>query len=230
MRINKLTITGADNSVGVDTLRVASILFPFIEWGILFSSQLRPRYPTKSYVDDLSQHSDLNLSAHFCGWYANEVLEQKNYELITRLSPNFKRVQLNYNFGKSSRYNLDGLFNFANSYSEKDIILQYNKSNAETLNHFVAINILPRNIHFLHDSSGGRGTVIERILPTIGNQYTGYAGGLNPDNIESICDMISGDEDDFEVWIDLESGVRTEDQFDVDKMCRILQSVVKYIK
>ena len=171
----------------------------------------------------------LTLSAHFCGWWAKQVLEEKNYSLVDNLHQDFKRVQLNYNFRNSANHNLIPLLNYANENPNRAIILQYNKSNAEILGNFVNNNQLPHNIHFLYDSSGGRGTEIERIDITIGHQYTGYAGGLNPDNVERICQMIVDDFEQVDTWIDLETGARTNDEFDLDKVRDITLKTSKFI-
>lgn len=237
MKITKLTITGADNKTNQSDLVELSEKYPFIEWAILFSKTKagEPRYPSPEYITQLVEETDIPLAAHFCGWWAKEVLENKNYDLIRYLPDNFQRVQLNYNFKNSVGYKLADLLVFAlELLAEKPdmaIILQYNKSNAEELGKFVNhfSDVLPHNIHFLYDASGGRGTVIERIDVTIGRQYTGYAGGINPENIEKICQMIVDDMEPVNTWVDLETGARTDDEFDLDKVEDIAQKASKFI-
>jgi phosphoribosylanthranilate isomerase len=230
MKINKLTITGADDKVHQSELISLSKEYNFIEWAILFTKTKigEPRYPTEKYIDTLINDSRFKLAAHFCGWYAKQVLEESNFELISKLPDNFERVQLNYNFKHSTGYDLDKLLEFAKSNQSRAIILQYNKSNEEVLKEF-ATKDLPSNIHFLYDSSGGNGKEIERIGTSIGNQYTGYAGGITPDNVEKICNMIQDDGEQVETWIDLESGVRTNNEFDLIKAVQIIETVNKFI-
>lgn len=231
MKINKLTITGPDDKVDQSKLVELSQEFPFIEWAILFSKakEGQTRYPSREYIDRLTSETQIPLAAHFCGWWAKEVLENKNYELITSVSDKFKRIQLNYNFRNSVGFKLIPLNEFVSTLENKAIILQYNKSNAEVLTRFVNEETLPSNIHFLYDASGGRGTEIERIEATIGNQYTGYAGGITPDNVERICQMITDDSEQVNTWVDLETGARTNDEFDLDKVRDIALKASKFI-
>lgn len=224
MKINRVTITGADNETKYVDLLSMQKLYPFVEWGILFSKKEgSQRFPSQ---DIIKKFTSLNLSAHFCGWYSKEVLQNQNFDLIRNLGSDFKRVQLNYNFKFSKGWDLKPVLEFCNNYKEKSIIFQYNKSNKDILDEFQT-NKLPSNIHFLYDSSGGRGTVIENIQPTFKN-YTGYSGGLDVNNVESICENItkSGTGD---VWIDMESGVRTNNEFDMSKVEKVLQKTSFFI-
>jgi len=228
MKINKLTITGADDATNQDSLLDFSNNFGFVEWGILFSKTKlgEKRYPTLKYINSLPK--ELNLSAHFCGWWAKEILENKNYHLINELAPNFKRIQLNYNFKHSTGYKLFSLLTYLNEHPDRSVILQYNNSNSTELDRLLQED-LPQNLHFLYDSSGGRGTTIERIDVSLGSSYTGFSGGLNPDNMSTICTMVVEDAEEVDVWLDLETGVRTEDVFDLVKVKSVLETTHKFI-
>jgi len=51
----------------------------------------------------------------------------------------------------------------------------------------------------------------------------GYAGGLNPDNIEQELIKIEAVVGDAEIWIDMESGIRNKkDELDLEKCERVL--------
>lgn len=229
MNINRVTITGADDKVDPRFLLRLTDEYPFVEWGILFSKpkEGQQRYPSDHWVQHLLEYG-LPLSAHFCGWYAREVLEKANTGIITKLSKQFNRIQLNYNFKRSSKHNLIPILRYAEKHPDRSIILQYNKSNAETLNKFM-VNGLPENIHFLYDSSGGRGTEIQSISDPIGKQYTGYSGGIHSKNISRICAWIYKHNSKCDAWIDLESGARTNNEFDLKKVQHILQDVKGYM-
>lgn len=75
---------------------------------------------------------------------------------------------------------------------------------------------------WLYDRSGGHGIVPEKFPPGP-NYMVGYAGGINPDNVLDILDKI---EANYPFWIDMETGVRDEnDKFDlnnVEKICKLV--------
>ena len=74
----------------------------------------------------------------------------------------------------------------------------------------------------LLDASGGRGidTPID-VFPT--SRKIGYAGGLNPENIADKLSFLMENVKIGRFWIDMESGVRTNDWFDLDKVVRVLE-------
>jgi hypothetical protein len=229
MKINKVTITGIDNKIKYKDLSNFQDKYPFVEWGVLFSKNKEgeKRYPSMEYIKS-EFTGNLKLSAHFCGWWAREILEKQNFDLILSLPKQFKRVQLNYNFKNSKGWNLDKLASFCEENKDISIILQYNRSNQNYLNYFISKGI-PSNINFLYDSSGGNGKKIERIGETIPNHYTGYSGGIDSDNVESICEKIDIEIDKTDVWIDMESGVRTDNDLDLIKVEEVLEKCLNFI-
>lgn len=230
MKINRVTITGADGKNTYSELLDLQKQYPFVEWGILFSKSKAGsnRYPTLEHMEEQFT-GVLNLSAHFCGWYSKEVMENQNFDLITNLPKQFKRVQINYNFNNSEKWNLMDLMVYAMEHPERSIIFQYNENNANTLDVIIkGIRegyLLPPNIHFLHDASGGRGVKIQYAQEPFEN-YTGYSGGIDHENIGTICEQIFDSSNEKDVWIDMESGVRTNNEFDLEKV-RVVLDVVK---
>lgn len=232
MKINKVTITGADDSVSALGLKNLQDMYPFVEWGILFSKKeglFSKRYPHPDQRDSFVKQG-LNLSAHFCGWYAKQVLEEENFALIDNLPAEYKRAQLNYNFS-FGKFQLIKFFEWVHT-TDREIILQYNKSNASVIEKLLKKS-LANNLHILFDASGGRGKPMEAVIEPF-NQYTGYAGGIDPNNVEKICTMLTartwGKDVDKNVWIDLESGVRDEnDNFSLTKTLAVLDKAAIYI-
>jgi phosphoribosylanthranilate isomerase len=119
---------------------------------------------------------------------------------------------------------LDKLFDYVDV-KDFEVILQYNKNNSNFLETYLSQK-LPSNVNILFDSSGGRGTVIQNIQKPF-NNYTGYSGGINVENVEEICKKIVNHSNSSDVWIDLESGVRTDNNFDFVKANKIIDSVNK---
>lgn len=227
MKISKVTITGLDTIAEIERVLQLQKEFPFVEWGILFSSNLKGknRYPSAHVIEQIIKF-DIRLSAHFCGAWSKKVLENNNFDVIKHLSDNFKRVQVNYNFNNNQKWNLIPLSVFAHENRNREIILQYNENNKQVIDEFKGD--FPENINIVHDTSGGRGMEIKEVLPPFEN-FTGYAGGITDSNIDNICKMITEYPDDSKVWIDMESGVRTDDIFDLNKVNTVLNVCSKYI-
>ena len=76
--IDKVTITGADDSTDIRWMRSVSEKFPFAEWGILVSkSQMGGyRFPSLRWLGRLAQHqSELQTSVHVCGRWVRQICQ-----------------------------------------------------------------------------------------------------------------------------------------------------------
>jgi phosphoribosylanthranilate isomerase len=229
MILDRVTITGADDKTDRAELYAMWLLYPFVEWGVLFSKSKEgsPRYPTQTKISEVASF-DMPLSAHFCGWYSRSIMEEQNLRIIDNLPPNFKRIQLNYNFQKENNWRLKPIIDYAAHHPERSIIFQANQSNGAAIQ-LIRATMNSDNIHFLYDSSGGRGVELSNILPPF-ETYTGYSGGLHPGNVEAVVQKILNHKLKRNVWIDLESGVRTENNFDPGKANEVLQLCEQYIQ
>lgn len=79
----------------------------------------------------------------------------------------------------------------------------------------------------LFDPSGGRGIEAFRWpSPPIGC-HLGYAGGIKPDQIVDTLKEIGVVDSPF--WIDMESGVRTDDKFDLAKVRQVLEAAKPFV-
>lgn len=221
MKIDRVTITGADDKTDIGDLIALHHLYPLVEFGILFSGARggTQRYPLLSKAIEMGVRNIIPLSAHLCGAFAKQVLEKNDFSVIDNLI-GYDRIQLNYNFGKSSEWSFLPVVKYAETHPERSIIIQWNKSNREWLFGEVEDG-LPENIHFLYDSSGGRGVSITNIQDPLPN-YTGYSGGLHPGNISECLKSIEENKIDRNVWVDMESGIRTENEFDLQKVTDVL--------
>lgn len=242
MKLFHVTITGADDLVSPVQLLELSKEFPFIEWGILFSSNKRgqPRYPTLEWVDRLlDQSQEMNLSAHFCGEYAKKAIYNNHIDLPPVNNGSFKRIQINCpseDFHKANLAALSQARALSRSVNERfEYIFQYRDpmvdlGKAMELLEYNPIGGSPTPGCFalVYDPSGGRG--ITQTLwpkPLYGMRF-GYAGGLNPDNLETQLENIAAVAGEETVWIDMETGVRTENIFDLQKVRQVLTIAQKY--
>lgn len=230
MYVDKIMIAGVDETIDMDKLLMLEERFPFVEWGVLFSTNNgRPRYPSFDWIESFCQESWGYKSAHFCGKFSRNILEKGIMHEEAELFDSFDSVQLNYGFNYSKKWDLKNVEKLL-EVSERSVILQYNKGNAQHIDDFINSHENNKKLRVLYDASGGRGTEIESIeVPTWYN-YTGYAGGINPDNIERILKGIESLDIPRTVWVDLESGVRDDDNnFSFEKAYALLSKAEGYI-
>lgn len=224
MNINRVTITGADDAVKIFDLMRITRRFPFVEWGILFGANEEvPRFPSWGWVEALTKQLDKNnLAAHLCGKHSRFLLEKHKWETLLRYDQ-FGRLQINYNFKKAAEETFAEFVGHMSSMRRHDlgVIFQINDNNRWT------VISMPQQdwMHNLYDASGGRGKKIAKLAPPF-KCYTGYAGGIGPDNIGEICNIILTMPYGVGVWIDMESAVRDENNcLDLDKVEFVLETV-----
>lgn len=234
MKLFHVTITGADDGVeDPQELLHLSEEFPFVEWGILFSvpKQGTDRYPSASWLQKLNSVCNIalethgkvpNLSAHLCGVYAKNVI-YKNEVMLS--SNHFKRVQLNLPQKDFHKTDLENLYSFAQStYPDIEWLFQYRgQEDDHKVEEMIKFNSGKGVFGVVYDISGGQGISPDAWPKPFSTIRTGYAGGLNPDNLEEQLNQIACVVDDQPVWIDMETGVRTDNKFDLSKVRRCLE-------
>lgn len=229
MKLKYVTITGIDERTNLDRLQELGQKYPFAEFGVLMSydwSLNGHRFPNPDILKSLKDRR-LNLSAHFCGKMAIDVM---NHELFKTFSIGngyldiFRRCQLNLN--ASGRFEeLRKIRPFLNI---EEIIIQMHYP--EFLERFLE-GELPKSTSFLLDASGGRGIDTPIRIITHPGVHVGYAGGISPDNVESKLRFLLDHDSDDIFWIDMETLVRTEDEWlDLDKVERVLSICDQLLK
>ena len=224
MNLTHITFTGIDERTDLDRVERISEQHPYVEWGILLSYhwwENGNRYPNPKILDRL-EHRGLNLSAHFCGGMARDIAAgetQRMYKTINYQFDIFRRCQLNVN--ASSMYRaLRTMRVFDRTLNE--VILQMNSR--ESLGSFLHYMEEPTpHVAYLIDGSGGRG--IDKPIEIYDNPdiHVGYAGGINPENVGAKLSQLLEHRSYGSFWIDMESGVRTDDWLDLDKVERVLE-------
>jgi hypothetical protein len=194
-----ITFTGADDHTSIEDMRALSSKYP-IEWGILFSPKRQgvdPRYPANESLSKLVC-SGLRLSAHLCGDYARGIMEGRSFALGMRV---FGRVQVNHPEPIPER-----------------IAALPARGIAQTRGAFPN----DTSVDWLFDASGGRG-ITPAAWPAHPGRLVGYAGGITLQNVIDV--LAAGVGAAVPYWIDMESGVRTDDRFDIEK-CRLVCEAV----
>jgi len=183
------------------------------EVGILYSEKRlgTTRYPDYKLINRLFELPRVSL--HLCGRAVYDLIRKgrvsNELESLINIAD---RVQLNISATEWSPKTVAKNLNSVNS--AMAWIIQFREN---SLDNCVEIADLLFNPHFLFDSSGGRGELPDS-WPTIDLPNMGAAGGLNPENIRANLDLMRERgyiRDGF--WIDVESGVRTDDKWDWDK-------------
>jgi hypothetical protein len=202
-----ITFTGVDDGTSIDAMRDLSSQYP-IEWGVLFSPTrqgIDPRYPSLSTVRKLAE-SGLPLAAHVCGLYAHAV-QGGAWDVEAPIDIRaFQRVQVNHASPDINRVSA-----FGQNWN-LPVILQSR-----------SLGVFPPDddVLWLQDASGGRGIPTSAWLPYPG-RVVGYVGGLGPANVRAAIEQIGAS---GPYWIDMESGVRMADHFDLNLCARVCENV-----
>ena len=231
MNLKHITFTGIDANTDIDDLIDIQREFPIVEFGILASynwAENGNRYLRPDIIRGLRGRG-LNLSLHLCGSAAHDAAMgrwDKVDDFLFESLDIFKRVQLNISNRKDNpEYCPIPLI------IGQELIVQQKPSVYETT---IKKWLIPPFVHrdtisVLLDASGGQGIDTPlKVLPSKGK--VGYAGGFNPDNVAEKLSFLLQNVRMGEFWIDMESGVRTYDWFDTDKVRYVLDTCKEVIK
>lgn len=225
MRLKHITFTGIDARTDLQELQAIQQQYPIAEFGVLTSYHWYEngnRYLNPQFLCNL-RGQRLNLALHVCGRAASDAADgywnSIDKHLIYCLGL-FKRVQLNIANRADIPYRLASTPN-----NHTEVIIQ--QRDIHDIEFYERSKWM--NTSILLDASGGQGinTPIE-ILKCDGK--IGYAGGINPDNVADKLTYLFENVHDGVFWIDMESGVRTDDWFDLDKVRRVLETCKPIIK
>ncbi len=234
MKLDRVTITGADDSISPASLIQITKKYPFVEWAILFSARRQgtPRYPSTPWISELLTlvpYPNSRLSAHLCGrWVRDLVLCGKPtfWEQYAGVQL-FQRVQLNFH-GQYHKADRDKFLHALRNH-DHEYIFQHDGVNDALIEEFAQDPVA--RIHPLFDRSGGAG-ILPGSWPRPIGKYCGYAGGLGPDNLADELRRISDVTHGQRIWIDMETKVRSEADtlFDLAKVERCLELAKPFVE
>lgn len=214
-----ITFTGADDHTSLKGMADLSWRYP-IEWGLLFSpkQQGTGRYPSIDFITRAtSEAHELNFAAHICGGHSRDLVSMGKTSIDANIKGRFSRVQINVGASLLNMHST-GLIALWARKNEVAPILQCREK-------------FPGDMRFswLFDASGGRG-IEPAAWPQPSSDWhasttlKGYAGGLNPGNVVAHAKTIG--EHDFRYWLDMETGVRDEnDRFDLARCAAVCEAV-----
>lgn len=224
------TITGADDKVDPAKLIELSKKYPFVEWGILFykPKEGKQRYPSAKWTTEFFRQRILaghpvKVSAHLCGDYVKGFVEQPNMGLeFYGAGDFFDRIQLNFQC-PCEGLDMDKLRQAIDDVSIP-VITQHNAANAKLWS-----TIGVSNQQILFDSSLGNGVEVKYWPKPLDGRVCGYAGGLGSHNIEKELPRIIQTAGGRRFWIDMESGVRLDNEFDLAKVEFVLETTKRLV-
>ncbi len=241
-KLDKVTITGADDSVKPEELVKLSQEFPFVEWGILLSEKQEgsKRFPSRNWkhaladlVDDHGLNEPVQLSGHLCGkWCRALAVGNITFPDMPILSY-MKRLQLNFHaetlivdtapFMRTLKY--------ISNDCKREIVFQIDGVNDRQYHVAKSYGIPAVG---LFDQSHGAGALpsLTGWPAPIDDRMPGYSGGLGPDNLAEQIQLIRAAAGEREIWIDMETKVRSDfdRQFDLGKVRQVLEIAKPWVE
>ncbi len=239
--LDRVTVTGVDDSIWPFDLIAVTRDYPFVEWGMLLSKNYTnhttgaQRFPSLEWVKLILATSSLcklRLSAHVCGRWVRDICsggDELLKDLGTDLLSQFDRMQLNFH-AMPHKADIDAMAARLTLYHKlgiRQFILQL-----DGVNDMMLAPLRQRGLDVvgLYDLSGGAG-----ILPgewkKVADGYCGYAGGLSPENVAGELERIAAIET-YPIWIDAETHLRSKGgtQFDLEKVRAFLEQAKNFYK
>jgi len=236
MKLHTVTITGADDSIKPSDIVSLSNKYPFAEWGLLLSSSSQGccRFPSTDWLKALNQTTvlPLKLCGHFCGNLVRSFVHGNlptDEQLPTWLWRMFRRIQINFHgVSHNPKGEFYGALPRAMKVSGKQFIFQADNVNEDL---FWGIKNRGAPAVPLFDRSHGAGLVPLSWPKPFPNVMCGYAGGLGPLNLKDQIEKISSLVGDHDIWIDMETKVRSnaDRQFDLEKVETCLKIAEPYV-
>lgn len=221
MNLKYVSFTGADDLINPLELHEIQSKYPFVEWAILMFPEREglSRNPSPLWRELFYKTPLTNKALHLCGSAINRLANEDLF-LMKELE-NFQRVQINLKPHWASIDLIENLVRVVEKNSDIEFITQYNEANKSFFPYWDNV----KNHVYLFDASLGKGVVPSGWEAPIGEKIFGYAGGLGPENIvKNFNDIKSLNHGRF-FWLDMESGVRTNDKFSLSKVMEVLENL-----
>jgi len=236
--LKRITITGADDAVDPKFMGQLALEYPFLDWALLANGKVTrgARFPTSNWIERLrEQVSPARLAVHFCGQLSRRLMDGHDEDIVG--NPWLYGVPTFQVNGFSSDL-ADRLHVVIGQSRRRRWVLQVNGVEAMT----EAIDVRQRagddaRVAVLYDPSGGRG---QDFLDSdewrrVGNMAwefkmpIGFAGAVSPTNLEDVAAKVHEFLGGIDFWLDMESGVRTDDKMDKDKVLAVCQAAARVI-
>lgn len=219
MKLKYVSLTGADDKTSIQTLKDMEHVFPLVEWAILMFPEREGlnRNPSPAWREDFYQANVKQCALHVCG-SAIEKLAAQQDDLLEEIQ-NFDRVQINLKPNRATPELVSQLVQVVKAHPHIQFITQHNENNRPYFSYWQEVE----NHAYLFDASLGKGVAPELWQEPIKGKFCGYAGGLSPEVLSSELLKIAQVTKNQTIWIDMETGLRTNDEFDLEKVLKVLE-------
>ena len=180
------------------------------------------------YRENFAMHINLDWCDDICNGQIPEPLQDFfNARRLFAPTPIVQRIQLNMPQKTADNFNPQKLKQIIDYYPNKEFILQYNP---RTKNAVQELYKLTHKFSLLFDASGGRGVDAKTWeKPVFHDEISmGYSGGLSPENITNNLDKIQTVANPFDIWIDAEGKLKTDDKFDVSRAAQYIKNTLAW--
>lgn len=233
MSLELVSLTGADDRVAPEALAALSAKYPFVEWAVLYFHEKEdtPRNPSALWRENFLSLGLPYTAAHLCGTqvFRELLTPEKAPARIADLS-RYRRIQLNINARRPEFTDEEVLSIYRKLHGAGlRLILQHHAASEQVIEQFLydLDEEGLKRVDILFDASKGTGQRPDTWpAPHRFNLFCGYAGGLGPDvlatELQKIKAAVARSGRDLPYWIDMETGVRTENAFDLAKAEQVL--------
>lgn len=255
LEVSFLSLSGVDDSVSPRTLCDISQKFAFVEWGVNFRAEMQgrePGYASLAWLRRLQEEIDrrqrakkfvpIHLAAHLGGEYCMDVL-RGDMSLVRTLWEDYGFLRIHLQPMRSHGVDSSQLKKYFHSLRsvivalpQVEFVLPASKETRALVVQMMS-DCRP-NLGFFYDAEDD-GELIDGAMPRRSPPcphpgiHCGYGGHLTVDNLAGELGRISNavGSPGRAVWIDLESGLRTQrggagqDEFDLCKALACIRTV-----
>jgi hypothetical protein len=218
MALQICTLSGVDETTPLFELAVISDLYPFAEWGFLYSPKQAGtpgRYPTVARIERALTEVPkyVRMALHVRGAGVPQLLDGEPVVngLVEKTGARNGRVQLDFD-ATEGEVNLDRLRQLIQVSPAVTFITLHNAANLRVTHHLAG---LP-NHAVLFEASGGRDLPPQEWPKVLESTSCGYAGGIGPETIDTQLGRLQAAAAGADFWINAEGRIRDrDDRFDL---------------
>lgn len=218
--IETVTLTGIDEDSNPEALVYLGRWFPFVELAVLAGTREGgPRMPERRWIREWAANANragVATAIHLCGARSRAVRD-RDWQKLGDLASGFGRVQVN--LPPSERAAATPALNELSRLLQQRVIVQHDGPWETTEAARCA------DLDLLADGSGGRGIPgFASWPPPRKDRLSGYAGGIGPATIHRALEF-AAQWPKRQIWIDMETGIRTAERFDMTKAITVCAEV-----